>query len=308
MITQAQGVPNIKTDGAAVMTVYSKKWNARYWQTGILPDITTSKFFDELDTGDEVDVTAEPSLTFKTYQNGQDLAVERVNLSYKQLKIDQSGYFNVALTDVDAKLSHLDLGNKYLEVGQKEGQKYIDTLFFAAMVDEADASNKGTAAGKLSSKYPLGTSTAGVALNTSNIVRNVTQLQTVLMEQVAAGSETWCVIPPWMHFLLVNSELKNAMLMGDAKSALRTGFIGILNNMKFFVNTYISGAGSAAATPSAILAGNKDAICYSLAMSKAKKYQDANFQTLLQGLMVWGWKVAKPDGLVNAYFYMGAEA
>jgi hypothetical protein len=263
-----------------------------------------------LSKGDQVDITTEPTLTFSAYKNGENMAnnPERINLAKTQLKIDQAGKFNVALTDVDAELSHLDLANRYLATGQLEGQKFIDQAFFAAMVDEADASNKGATAGKLSTKFDLGTSGAGVALNTSNIVRFVTSLQTVLSEQVATGSQTWAVIPPWMHWALVNSELKNALLMGDAKSALRTGFIGILNNMKFYVNTYLSGAGNAAATPTAVLAGNKEAIAYTLRLNKVEKWRNGNFETLLQGLMVYGWKVVKPTGLVNAYVYSAAEA
>jgi hypothetical protein len=262
-----------------------------------------------LQKGDQVEITSEPSVTFKAYQNGQALDVERINLTKTSVIIDNAGYFNVALTAVDGELSHLDLANKYLDVGQKEGQKYIDTAFFAAMVDAAAVDNKGATGGKLSGAFDLGSAGAGVAINSASVVKFVTSLQTVLMEQVATqGGETWCVIPPWMHWCFVNSEIKNAMNMGDAKSVLRTGFIGTINQMKFFVNTYLPGSGLAAATPTAILAGNKDAICYTLRMNEAKKYQTANFETLLQGLMVWGWKVVKPEGLVNAYAYKAAEA
>jgi hypothetical protein len=194
-------------------------------------------------------------------------------------------------------------------VSQKEGTKAIETAFFLAMVDAAHASNKGATAGIKSSKYDLGTSGAGVSLNTSNIVMFMTKLQAVLAEQVATGGqETWCVVPVWMQYLLVNSELKNAMIMGDAVSALRTGFLGKLWNMKIYVNTYLSGAGSAAGTPTAILAGNKEAIVYTSKLVKAEKYRDGNFQTLLQLLLIWGWKVVKSNGLVNAYGYMGNEA
>jgi hypothetical protein len=308
MITQAGGVPNIKTSGSAVLTAYSKKWNARYWQTGVLPAITTSQYFSELQKGDQVDITNEPSVTFKTYANGQALDVERVNLTSTSVKIDQAGYFNVALTDVDAELSHLDLGNKYLEVGQKEGQKYIDQQFFAAMVDQAHAKNKGNTAGVVSGGFDLGLAGAGIGLNTTSIVKFVTSLQTVLQEQLAADEETWCVIPPWMHWLFVNSELKNAQMMADPKSVLRTGFVGIINGMKFFTNTYLSGVGTAAGTPTAILAGNKRAISYTLRMNKAQKWNNGSFETLLQGQMVWGWKCVKPEGLVNAYAYKAAEA
>lgn len=309
MITNAQGVPNIKTDASAVLTLYSKKWNLRYWQTAVLPDITTSQYFDTLDKGDQVEITSDPTITFQTYQNGQKLDVERLNLTKTSVVIDQAGYANVALTDVDAELSHLDLANKYLEIGQKEGQKYIDTAFFAAMVDVAHAANKGATAGLKSGSWNLGTSGAGVAVNSSNIVKFVTSLQAVLQEQVATSQgDNWAVIPPWMHWCLMNSELKNAMLTGDAKSTLRTGFIGMLNGMKFYVNVYVSGSGAAAATPTAILAGNKEAIVYTLRLNKAEKWRNGNFETLLQLLMVWGWKCVKPVGVVNAYAYKAAEA
>jgi len=308
MITQANGVPNIKTDASAVLTLYSKKWNLRYWQTAVLPDITTSQYFDSLTKGDQVEITTDPTITFKSYENGQKMDVERLTLAKTSVVIDQAGYVNVALTDVDAELSHLDLANKYLDIGQREGQKYIDTAFFAAMVDVADAKNKGATAGKISGSWDLGTSGAGVAVNSTNIVKFVTSLQAVLQEQVATSQgENWCVIPPWMHWCLMNSELKNAFLTGDAKSTLRTGFIGMLNGMKFYTNVYVSGTGASAAAPTAILAGNKEAIVYTLRLNKAEKWRDGNFETLLQLLMVWGWKCVKPVGVVNAYAYKSAE-
>ncbi len=306
MITYAQGVPNLKT-ASAILTRYSKVWNAKYWQTAILPDITTSKYFDELNVGDEVQVENEPTVTFNAYEAGQTLDVERINLTPTQLLIDKAGYFNVALNAVDKELSHLDLQRKYQEVGQKAGQKYIDQAFFAAMVDAAHASNKGATAGVISGQYALGTSGAGVGVNTSNVVEFLTRITAVMAEQVA-NENVWVVIPVWMRHLLLNSELKNAMAMGDATSVLRTGFLGMVDRAKFYVNTYLSGTGADATHPTAILAGNKEAISYTLRMNEAKLWDNGNFETYIQGLMVWGWKAVKPEGLVNAYAYKAAEA
>lgn len=307
MITNAQGVPDIKANGGAVQTLYSKKWNLRYWQTGVLPAITTAQYFDQLQKGDKVEITNEPTVTFRTYANGQKFERERVNLTSTSVVIDQAGYFNVVLSPVDKELSHLDLANKYLSTGQKEGQKFIDQAFFTAMVDAAHANNKGATAGIKSGAFNLGTSVAPVAINTTNVVKFVTSLQTVLQEQIAANDETWCVIPPWMHWCFVNSELKNAMMTGDPKSVLRTGFIGVINGMRFFVNTYLNGSGVSQAAPTAILAGNKEAIAYTLRMNEAGVYRTEDMESLLQGLMVWGWKAVKPEGLVNAYAYKASE-
>jgi len=43
-------------------------------------------------------------------------------------------------------------------------------------------------------------------------------------------------------------------------------------------------------------------------MNKVEKWRNGNFETMLQGLMVWGWKVVKPVGIVNGYVYKAAEA
>ena len=308
MIPIASGVPNIKTEGSAIQTLFSRKWDRKYWETALIPALTTSQYFAELTKGDQVEVTKDPSVSIKDYQDGQALEVERVNLNHITLTIDKAKYFNIALTDVDAELSHLGLASKYMQVALKEGEKVIDTDFFTAMKDEAAAKNKGGSAGVKSSGFDLGTSAAGFATNSTNIVKFLTGIYTVLREQCATGDK-WVVIPPWMHWQLMSSELKNAMNMGDGKSVLRTGFIGRLaGEMDFYVSTYLDGAGSAAGSPTAILAGNKDAIAYTMRLSKTEKWRDGNFQTLLQGLMVYGWKCVKPEGLVNAYAYKASEA
>lgn len=309
MITNAQGIDYVHGDATSpFLNAYTKKWNARYWQTAVLPDITTSAPFDILTKGTEVTIPTEPTVTFKTKNAGQKIVGENLAIAETKVSIDQEGYFAVNLTNEDKALSPLDLGNKFMEAGQKGGQAYIDEAFFTAMVDVAHAKNKGATAGVKSGKYDLGTSGAGIALNTSSIVLFITKIMATLVEQHANEGEIWCVVPVWVQLLMINSELKNAMMMGDAKSALRTGFMGTLWGMKFFVNTYLSGAGNAAATPTAILAGNKNAITYTLRLNETQVYDTGDFMGRIQGMMVWGWKCIKPEGVVNAYAYMAAEA
>lgn len=312
MITQAQNVPNLKTSGYAILTAFSKKWNARYWQTAVLPAITNSVGFSELQKGDQVNIPREPLVTFKTYANGQELDPERLDIEGTQLLIDQAGYFCVPVTDVDAELSHLDLANKFLEGGQKAGQKFIDLWFFDAMKAVATADNRGDGngkAGKLSKMYDVGLVGAGYGVNTSNVVKFVTGLEAVGREQVAADvGVNSCVIPVWLWHVMLNSELKNAIQMGDTKSMLRTGAIGRLGNTDFYVNTYLSGTGNAAATPSQILWCNKEAISYTLRMTKAEKYRTKDMETLIQGMLVWGAKCIKPEGVVNAWAYRASDS
>ena len=313
MITPAQGVPNYKT-GYAIMDVFSKLWNKRYWETDPLPLITTSKYFSELKKGDNVKVTNEPTIVFHDdYQDGADLAVDPVTLDGIDVIIDKAGYFNVPLTDIQKELSHLALTDQFMETALKEAMKKIDTNFFAAMVDVAIAANKGATAGNLFSGYNLGTAGAPVAVNfggtnsATSIVQYLTQFTAVLREQYA-NQETWMVIPPWMEWVLVNSEMKSTMVMGDGPSRLITGFRGKINNMNVIVSGFLPGKGNAQGAPTAILGGNKEAIGYTLRNIRTIQWYNGKFQTLLQSEYIWGWKAVKPQAIVNGYAYYTAPA
>lgn len=296
------------------MEVFSKMFNKRYWETDPLPLITTSSYFSELKKGDTVNVTTEPSVTFRTgYQDGQALATDRVTLAGIQLIIDQAGYFNVPLTEIQVALSHLALTDQFMETAQKEAAKSIATAFFAAMVDAAAAANKGATAGALHGGYSLGTSVAPAAVNAAgtnsaqSIVEYITQFGAVLREQYA-NEETWIVIPPWMEWVLVNSEMKSAMVMGDGPSRLVNGYRGKINGMNVITSGFLPGTGVDTANPTAILGGNKKAIGYTMKNIRTGIWYNGAFENLLQGLMIWGWKAVKPEGLVNGYAYRKANA
>ena len=313
MITPSSGVPNIKTDGSAVLTLYSKKFNKRFWETDALVIATTSEYFKDLKKGDQVEITGAPTVTWKAYENGMNLGTpNRQKLTKISVVIDQAQFFNEALTDVDAELSHLMLETEYIDTAVKDGQAVVNTEFFTAMQDAAHASNKGATAGKTSKSFNLGTTAAPVAVNTSTVVKFITQLRAVIREQKVADQEIWVFIPPWMHDLLINSEIKSALAMGDSTSVLRSGFIGKLaGKLSLFESTYLptytTGALSAS-NPNLVLAGTKEAIAYTMRLNKVEKVRIGNFETLLQGLMVWGRKCVKPELLINAWAYKAAEA
>lgn len=312
MITNAQGQPNLAasgTSGGWILTHYSRVWNVRYWAEHFIPRITTSKYFSELQKGDKVEIPVEPTVTFNAYENGQETEDQKINPSSVELTIDKAGYFKVPLTDVDEALSHLDLANKYMEAGLKGGQESIETAFFADIATKGAAANMGATAGVKSSGYNLGTSGAGISLNSSTIVEFLERGRSVLAEQNAdRGKDLWVVFPTWVRHLLMTSNLANAMQMGDSRSIQRTGNLGEFDGMKMYTSNLLTGAGTGAAAPSPIIWGNKDAIAYTLRMSKSEKFRTEHFQTKIQGLMVYGWGVVKSEGLSVGWAYKGAEA
>ena len=315
MITPAQGVPNYKTSGYAIMDVFSKMFNKRYWERDAVQLITTSRYLAELKNGgDTVKITNEPTITVHDdFADGGDLVEDPVILDGTEVTIDKTAYFNFPLTDIQMELSHLALTEQFMETAVKEVAKKVNTTFFTLMVDAADAANKGATAGALFGGYTLGTSDTPIGTNAGGtnsamaITEYITQFAAVLREQYA-NQDTWIVIPPWMEWVLVNSEIKSTMIMGDGPSRLIDGYRGKINNMNVIVSGFLPGSGNATGTPTAILGGNKEAIVYTLKNIRTIKWYNGKFKTLMQGLNIWGAKCIKPKGLVNGYVYRKAAA
>jgi hypothetical protein len=180
----------------------------------------------------------------------------------------------------------------------------INRDFFADVYLYADASNQGATAGAISGAYNFGAAGAPIGLNKNNVVEYVTSFISALAEQNATGAPLWLCVPEWVRFTLLNSDLKNAMLMGDPKSVLRTGMIGTILDMTIYANNLMHNVVDSGKACTYIVGGNKDAITFCAQMIKSRAFEAQNtFGMIYDGLHVYDWKVIKPQGLVTSLAY-----
>ena len=289
--------------------VWAREWNALANANLLLPKITHSKYFSDLDVGTIVHIPNEPTLTFQTGLTiGQEIPSTPVVVTETILEIKRYGAFKIPLSDIDAELSYMDLPAMYQSGSIRAANEGIETQFFADIGQYAHAKNKGATAGNKSSAYDLGVSGAGIAVNSANVQEYLLRFVACLKEFNRSSGQITIPVPTWMWVKLMLSGMKVASDMGDSTSIYRTGQIGaIAGNVFVAESTLLNGAGTAAATPTEILAFNPSAVAYTQRMKKQTKIQDGNLNTILTIGIVYDWGVPQPEGLVQGFAYSAAE-
>lgn len=289
--------------------VWAREWNALANANLLLPKITHSKYFADLDVGSIVHIPNEPVLTFQSGLTvGQEIPATPVVATETTLEIKKLGAIKVPLNDVDAELSYMDLPEMYQRRSIVAANEAIEAAFFADVGQYAHASNKGATAGYKSSAYALGTSGAGVAVNSANVMEYLLRFVACLKEFNRSTGQITIPVPTWMWVKLMLSGMKIASDMGDGSSVYRTGQIGVIAGNVFVAeSTLLNGAGTAAATPTEILAFNPQAVAYTQRMKKVEKWRDGNLNTYFILALVYDWGVPQPEGLVQGFAYSAAE-
>ena len=106
--------------------------------------------------------------------------------------------------------------------------------------------------------------------------------------------------------VLKNSELRQAYLTGDNESTLRNGKIGMVDRFTLYVSNNLTGITDGSDTTYHVLAGTRDAISFASQMSNVETIRsESTFGNIIRGLNVYGYKVTKPEALVDLYVKQG---
>ena len=289
--------------------VWSREWNALANANLLLPKITHTKYFSDLDVGTIVHIPNEVRLTFqKGLAIGQDITSTPVVVTETTLEIKKFGAFKIPLNQIDAELSYMDLPELYQRRTIVDSNESIEEEFFADIGQNAHADNKGATAGHKSHAYNLGVTGAGIAVNSVNVMEYLLRFVACLKEFNRSTGQITIPVPTWMWVKLMLSGMKVASDMGDSSSIYRTGQIGVISGNVFVAeSTLLNGAGTAAATPTEILAFNPQAVAYTQRMKKVTKIDDGNLNKILTVGIVYDWGVPQPEGLVQGFAYSAAE-
>lgn len=307
--TRVAGHPDYSSEGTSkfIPEVWSSKLAKKYYKRTVLTAITNTDYEGEVKKqGDKVYIRTVPDVTIFAHQKGMALPKQRPESADIEMDIDKAHGWNILLDDVDKVQSDIDLLNKFTDDAAKQLNITVDSALLGAVYADADDDNYGTTAGLVTNAYNLGTSGAPIQITSVNVIDYIVQCGGVLDEQNVPDEGRWMVIPSWMAVLLKGSDLKDANMMGDAKSVLRNGMLGMIDR---FVIYQSNSVGSVAAATDAsgfksyyILFGNKDAISFVNQFTKTESLRSSeSFDTIVRGLMVWGYKTIKPEALGYMY-------
>ena len=248
------------------------------------------------------------------YQKGGTLkSPDRIESPSMELNIDQNTHFYFGIDDIDRYQSDLKLMTQWADNAVKNEKIKIDTDVLAYIAGTSPYSttlvnsyNRGATAGKVSALYNLGASGAPYQATSSNIIKLLAMAEAVLGEYDVPDDDDWYfVMPRIMAMLLKTSEIRDASMMGDGTSALRSGRLGKLLNFTLYASNLLPSAtdGTTAQKCFYCLFGHKYGFTFASQFTETNYINnpETTFGKFIKSLHVFGRAMIKSSALGMAY-------
>jgi len=278
--------------------LWSGKLQVKFYKSTVLGEITNNDWEGEIKgQGDKVHIRTIPTITVRDYTKGMNLTNEVPVSTPLELTIDYGKYFSVVVDDIDAHQADVKLMDMFTNDASQQMKITIDGMVLDGIKAAAATANKGATAGAISGNLNLGTDASPVAFSKSSALDTILNMGLALDEQNVPEEGRWIVLPAWAGALIKGSELRQAYLTGDSVSPLRNGKIGMIDRFTVYLSNNLPKTGDG---DSYIMAGTRDAVSFASQITNVETLRaQSTFGNIMRGLNVFGYKVTKPEALVN---------
>jgi len=312
--------------GSFIPSVWSSKLNVKFYAATTFGDVSNTNWEGDIKSmGDKVIINNIPNISINAYKVGMGLTYEIPAPSTIELQVDQGYYFGVNVNDVMEYQAQPNLMDMFTTDAANQMKIQVDRECLNAVVTGCDPANVGATAGKISASYNFGTDLAPVALvsgpagtpaGSLNILQTITAMASALDEQNVPETDRFLILTPVERNMLMSSNLAQAQFMGDSTSIVRNGKIGRIDRFDVYVSNLLPKAapgfsyGDAtlgnpptvvtnALKRHALFAGHKSAWTFASQINKVESIPNpSDFGQLVRGLVVYGRKTVKPEGVV----------
>lgn len=299
----AAGTPSMS--GIYIPEIWSMQIIVKLYEGTCLSDISNTKYQGEIKAkGDKVIIRSIGDVTIRDHVDGQDLVYEDIEGSTVELLIDKGLYFGFNANLVTQYQSDIDYVSEWSTNASNRLKIKMERNIFADIYASAHANNKGATAGKMTVGINLGVTGTPLVLTKDNINELIVDVGTVLDEQdVPDDGDRFIILPARMMGLLKKSDLREYNVSGDsANQNLRKGKVGMLNNFNIISSNLLARVTDGEYSPYHIIAGHKMALTFASQIVKNEKMTNPKaFGEIVRGLQVYGYKVIKPEALVDVY-------
>lgn len=306
--------PTPAYSGTFIPEIWSGKMIEKFYDATVLAAICNSDYEGEISNqGDKVIIRTKPTITINPYEAEQALVVERPSSNIVELLIDKGHYFNTILDDVMEVQADLNQLSMWSDDASEQMKITIDSEVLLNMRLQADANNRGIAAGRISGSVNLGVTTNPVDLvarpdgTNTEIVDLIVGMGQVLDEQNIPETGRWIILPAWACAMIKRSELRDASLTGDTVSISRNGRLGMIDRFTIYMSNLLPTGPNVtvgqelASGETAVYAGHSHGHTFASQLSKVETLRgESTFGTYLRGLQVYGHKVTDGTALVEA--------
>lgn len=300
-VANAVGAPAYS--GTFIPEIWSGKLVEKFYDATVFGEIANTDYEGEItQMGDKVNIRTVPNITIRDYQKGGTLEVERPESPNVTLNINKAKYFNFVVDNIDKYQSDINLMDAWAADAGEQMKISVDTDILGVIYTQASAQNQGATAGRKSASYNLGATGAPYAVTPANVLDAMTACAAVGDEQNWPETGRWMVIPAWMRYYLMNSDLKNASLAGDDASILRNGRIGMVDRWAIYVSNNLAVVADGAFSVYEILFGHRSGLTFASQMTQVETLKaESTFGDLVRGLNVYGYQTIKPESIGVLY-------
>lgn len=295
--------------------IWSGKLLEKFYASTVLAAISNTAYEGEIkNQGDTVHIRTKPTITINDYLADGGIVVERPSSNIIDLVINRGKYFATILDDVMEVQSDINLLGVWSDDASQQMKIKIDSDVLLGLLGQADASNRGATAGKISASLNLGVTGTPVAVSSAtgtpassvSVLDLLLRMGQALDEQNIPEEGRWAVIPTWAATKIKQSELRQAYLSGDSVSMLRNGRLGMVDRFTIYVSNLlpkgaIVGPPALAAGEWVIYAGHAHGLTFASQVAKVETLRSEHtFGQILRGLQVFGYKVVDPTAVAQA--------
>jgi hypothetical protein len=273
----AQGYGQIP-NGKFVPEIWSMNMLKNYYERDLASEICNHDYEGEIkDKGDKVIIRRDPEVEIRQYFKGLNLETQVVLDEGIEFVIQRAVYFNFPVDDIDRRQSDVKWVEKVTGNASVRTKNYIDKQLFADVYSDVASGNQFA---------------TNSTLDKDSALTLIVDIGVDMDDNFVPEDRRYLIVPNWLKGLIkLNPTFIDASKMGDAKSMIRTGFIGMLDRLKVYGTTNLYYASSY----HYILAGHPDAITFATQIVKTETLRNPNsFGDLIRGLQVYDWKVVQP--------------
>jgi len=294
-------------DDKRIPIAFAKKTILKFYDSCVVSQITNTDYTGEVTAqGDKVVMTTTPTITIYPVTRNMAPVWQTPTSDSVTMTVDRAIGFAFRMDKIDLKQF---LNKQFMEdcAGDAAQQQkiYIDTEFLEDIYSDAAAANIGLTAGAKSASYNMGVSGTPFPVTRTNIIDKLLEMEGIGDESNWPESGRWVVLPSHYAVMLKQSDIKDASMMGDGTSTLRTGKIGKLGNLNIYT-TNLYTAHTDTYSCYYVLFGHQSSTCFVSQLIDTEyfdKLESVQSGKGMKGTQVYDWKVVKPESLGYLYSY-----
>lgn len=294
-------------DDKRIPIAFSTKTILKFYDSCVMTQICNTDYSGDVSAqGDKVVMTTTPTITIYPVTRNMAPVWETPTSDSVTLSVDRAIGFAFRMDKIDLKQF---LNKQFMEDCASDAAQqqkiYIETQFLEDIYAYAHADNINTTAGAKSGSYNMGYAASPFPLTRTNIIDKLLEMEGVADEANWPESGRWVVLPSHFAVLLRQSDIKDASMMGDGQSTLRSGKIGKLGNLNIYTtNLYTAHTDTYQCYYT--LFGHMSSTCFVSQLIDTEyfeKLESVQSGKGMKGTQVYDWKVVKPEALGYLYAY-----